>query len=317
MICDIKGKNRHRWGILYCPKVGAFSPMKRWLEIRQYLAEKGVEYDSIISENFSSIERQARMFADNGYETIVLVGGDGALQDALNGIMSSSNSASVTLGIIPHGIANDFANYWGMSVGDYRAAIDCIIARRVRKVDVGCCHYNNENGAVKRYFLNVLNIGLSAHIVELANRRLPFFAKAAYRVRGLCYLLFRRQNFAMKFKLNSQVVNKKFMMLCIGNSTGYGMTPSAVPYNGWLDVSAIRMSRFWGLLEGLMMVVRRKILNYKLVEPFRSAEIVIDDVGGAPLGIDGRPFKPTFPITVTVEPEMLNLIIPTKINKRL
>ena len=56
-------------------------------------------------------------------------------------------------------------------------------------------------------------------------------------------------------------------------------------------------------------------MNFKLVEPFRMTEMVIESVGGAPVGIDGRPFKPTFPMTVTVEPETVNLIIPTKINK--
>ena len=121
----------------------------------------------------------------------------------------------------------------------------------------------------------------------------------------------------MKFKLNSQVVEKKFMMLCIGNSFGYGMTPSAVPYNGWLDVSAVKMPKWLGVLEGLHMMVLRKMLNFRLVEPFRSTEIYIESVGGARLGIDGRPFKPTFPMTVTVLPEEINLIIPTKINKRL
>lgn len=142
------------------------------------------------------------------------------------------------------------------------------------------------------------------------------FAKAVYRVRALLYLLFKRQNFLMKFRLNSQVVEKKFMMLCIGNSLGYGMTPSAVPYNGWLDVSAIRMSPFIGIIEGLLMVAKRKILNFELVEPFRTTEILIESVGGAPMGIDGRPFKADCPLHITVEPEKLNLIIPTKINSK-
>ena len=119
----------------------------------------------------------------------------------------------------------------------------------------------------------------------------------------------------MRFRLNCQLVEKKFMLLCIGNSTGYGMTPSAVPYNGWLDVSAMRMSPFFGVLKGMLMVIRRKILNFKLVEPFRTTEIEIESVGGATLGIDGRPFTPTFPLRVTVEPERLNLIIPTKIKR--
>ena len=137
-----------------------------------------------------------------------------------------------------------------------------------------------------------------------------------YRVRALLYLLFSRQNFKMRFRLNNQLVDKTFMMLCIGNSTGYGMTPSAVPYNGWLDVSAMKMSPFFGVVKGLVMVLRRRILNFRLVEPYRTTEIEIESIGGARLGIDGRPFAPTFPLLVTVEPEKLNLIIPTKIKNR-
>ena len=309
-------RNRHRWGIIYVPKVGSLRPMKRWKEIREYLASKGVEYDFIQSENFDSIERHARMLADNGYETIVVVGGDGVLQDAVNGIMSSPNSSMVALGIVPCGIANDYAGFWGLSDGDYKSAIDCIMTRRVRKVDVGCCVYGSDDNEKRRYFLNVLNIGVSAYIVELANKKRTFFASLAYRVLGIFHLLFSRQNYHMRFRLNCQTVDKKLMMLFIGNSRGYGMTPSAVPYNGWLDVSAIRMPKFLGILEGLHMLMRRRILNFKLVEPFRTTDILIEDVGGAGIGIDGRPFKPEFPLRVVVEPESLNLIIPSKINKK-
>lgn len=313
---DLYKINRHRWGIIYSPKVGTVMPMKRWREIREYLVEKGVEYDFFESENFSSAERQARMFADNGYETIVVVGGDGLLQDALNGILSSSRAANVSLAIIPNGIANDYAAYWGLQPGDYKTAIDCIIARRVRKVDVGCCSYVSENGEERRYFLNALNVGLSARIVEITNKKQPVFAKFVYRVTALLYMLFHRCSFNMRFHLNNQTVDRKFMMLCIGNSVGYGLTPSSVPYNGWLDVSAIRESKLFGLLEGLLMLVHRKILNYELVTPFRTSEIFIESLGGASVAIDGRSFAPTLPMTVTVEPERLNLIIPSKINKR-
>lgn len=313
---EVKNRDRHRWGIIYMPMIGALSPMKRWNLIREYLDEKGVAYDFFCADTANSVECQALKYANDGYNTIVVVGGDGALQDALNGLMASYRAAEVAMGIIPNGIANDYSTYWGLSFKDYRAAVDNIIAGRVRKVDVGSCRYYVDGVEARRYFLNVLNVGMSAEIVALANKKCTLFAKMVYRVRALFYLLFSRQKFNMKFRLNSQVVDKKFMMLCIGNSTGYGMTPSAVPYNGWLDVSAMKMSPFFGVFKGIIMVVRRRILNFRLVEPFRTTEIEIESVGGASLGIDGRPFAPTFPLQVTVEPEKLNLIIPTKIKNR-
>lgn len=313
---DLHKVNRHRWGIIYSPKAGTVRPMKRWREIREYLVEKGVEYDFLESENYGSAERQARMFADNGYETIVVVGGDGVLQDALNGILSSEHAGNVSLGIIPNGIANDFASYWGLQSGDYKTAINCIIARRIRKVDVGCCSYNTDSGEEKRFFLNALNVGLSARIVEMTNEKQSLFAKFVCRITGLVYMLFHRRSFNMRFHLNNQTVDQKLMMLCIGNSVGYGLTPSSVPYNGWLDVSAIRKPKLFSLLEGLLMLVHRRILNYELVTPFRTAEIFIESLGGATVAIDGRSFSPEMPMKVTVEPEKLNLIIPSKINKR-
>lgn len=310
---SVSNKNRHRWGIIYCPRIGSFSPQKRWREIREYLKEKRVEYDCIQSEDYTSLERQATMLADNGYETIVVVGGDGALQDVVNGIMASANASKVSMGIIPNGIANDYAAYWGLPLHDYKTAVDCIIAHRTRGVDVGCCNYTTAEGEEKRYFLNVLNIGLSARLVEIANRRRFFFAKITSIVSSVFHLLFFRQNFNMRFRLNNQTVDKKFMMLCIGNSRGYGMTPSAVPYNGWLDVSAIKMPKFFGMLQGLHMVYCHRIMNFELLEPHRTTEILIEDVGGARVGIDGRMFHPTFPMRVTLLPETLKLIIPTKI----
>ena len=67
---------------------------------------KGVNYDYVQSEGFGSVERLAKILANNGYRTIVIVGGDGALNDAINGIMLSDaeDKENIALGIIPNGI---------------------------------------------------------------------------------------------------------------------------------------------------------------------------------------------------------------------
>lgn len=307
----VRLNDRHRWGIIYCPRIGVVNKMKKWREIRAYLVEKKITYDYIQSEDYGSVERLACMLADNGYETIVVVGGDGALQDALNGIMVSECRSRISLGIIPNGIANDFANYWGLDEDDYKGAIDYIIAGRTRRVDVGCCRYETENGERKRYFLNAVNIGMNANIVELSNRnvRVPFAKYLSY-FRSFLLLLMHRNSYNVKMYLNNQCVEMRLMMLCVGNARGYGMTPSAVPYNGYLDVSAIKMPKFFGLIKGIYMLWRKRIMNYRLMLPFRTVELSIESSGGALAGIDGRPFRPSYPLHISILHEELNLIIP-------
>ena len=94
-----------RWGIIYCPKDGVRRTQKRWESIRAYLAEKKVLFDFVQSEATSSVERLAAMLATNGYRTIVVVGGDAALNRALNGVLALGDDVRkrVALGVIPNG----------------------------------------------------------------------------------------------------------------------------------------------------------------------------------------------------------------------
>ena len=71
----------NRWGIIYNPKAGSRNTQKKWDKIREYMEERGVMFDYMQSEGYGSVERLARMLANNGYRTIVVVGGDGAIND--------------------------------------------------------------------------------------------------------------------------------------------------------------------------------------------------------------------------------------------
>ena len=64
-----------KWGVIYNPKAGTRKVKKRWKEIKEYMDSKGVDYDYVQSEGFGSVERLAKILANNGYRTIVIVGG--------------------------------------------------------------------------------------------------------------------------------------------------------------------------------------------------------------------------------------------------
>jgi diacylglycerol kinase family enzyme len=175
----------NKWGVIYNPKAGTRKVQKRWKQIKEYMDSRGVTYDYVQSEGFGSVERLAGILANNGYRTIVVVGGDGALNDAINGIMHANieYKNEIALGIIPNGIGNDFANYWGMNT-DYKEAVDTLIAGRRRKIDVGTCSYFDGEKKITRYFLNAINIGLGARIVKITDQSGAIMAEASLRRYG-------------------------------------------------------------------------------------------------------------------------------------
>lgn len=303
----------NRWGIIYNPRAGTRKVQKRWNEIREYMESRKVAFDYIHSEGFGSVERLARTLADNGYRTIVVVGGDGALNDAVNGIMNSSapDREHIALGIIPNGIGNDFARYWGLSIDNYKQAVDWIIHRRLRKIDVGYCSYYDGQQHVKRYFLNAVNIGLGAKIVKITDATKRFWGvKYLSYLAAMFLLFFERKLYRMHLRVNDEHIRGRIMTVCVGSARGYGQTPSAVPYNGWLDVSVIYRPELLQLFNGLWMLLHGRILNHKMVKAYRTRQVKVLRARNASVDLDGRILPKQFPLEIGILPEAVTLIIP-------
>ena len=287
--------NDDRWGILYCPKHETFNSGKRWEKIERCLKANGIEYDYLQSENSASVERLVKMMINSGYKTIVIVGGDSALNDAVNCLMLTERSVreTIALGVIPNGLMNDFAHFWGFRESDYEQTIKWLKQRRVRKIDLGCIRYTNKHGeACRRYFLNCINIGLIAAIMNLRRQTRHFFGSRTLSF--LCsfvLMIFQRLEYRMHLKINSDTVERNVMTVCIGNATGYGQTPNAVPYNGLLDVSVVYHPGMTQLIEGFYLFVRGKFLNHRSVHPFRTRKVEVVEANKALVGIDGRLMK--------------------------
>jgi diacylglycerol kinase family enzyme len=255
------------------------------------------------------------MLISNGYKTIVIVGGDSALNDAVNCLMNVEKDLrdQITLGVIPHGIMNDFSHFWGFEEDNFVKTIGWLKKRRVRKIDLGCIRYTNKHGdRCHRYFLNCINIGLIASIMNLRRKTRHFFGSRTISfLISFFLMIFQRMDYKMKLKINSENIERKVMTLCIGNSTGYGQTPNAVPYNGMLDISLVKNTQITQLFEGFYLFVKGKILNHRSVLPYRTQEVEIENIDHALVGIDGRLMKtPIGEFQVNVEQEVLNFLIP-------
>ena len=281
-----------RWGILYCPKGHNNKQRER---IQKALDERQVQYDFVQSESTDSVERLVTMLIHNGYKTIIVVGGDSALNDAVNCLMKEEKQVrdQISLGVIPNGAMNDFARYWDFKEGNLEQTVDWLVKHRVRKIDLGCIRYQNKQGEqCHRYFLNCVNVGLIADVMNLrrqahsllGSRTLSFIA-------SLFLMIFHRMEYKVKVKINYDTVERKIMTICVGSGPGYGQTPSAVPYNGMLDVSLVYHTEIVQVFAGLWLLLTGRFLNHRSVHPYRTREVEVVEAKHALVGF-GLPVRP-------------------------
>ncbi|MBQ3698955.1 MAG: lipid kinase [Prevotella sp.] len=303
---------KERWGILYCPKG---RNQKQREKIQRVLDESKVEYDFVQSESSGSVERLMTMLIHNGYKTIIIVGGDSALNDAVNCLMKEEKQVrdEIALGVIPNGVLNDFARYWDFKEGNVEQTVDWLVKHRVRKVDLGVIRYTNKKGEqCHRYFLNCVNVGLIADVMDLRRQtRSLLGSRMLSFIVSLFLMIFHRMEYKMHVKINSSTVDRKVMNMCVSSGPGYGQTPSAVPYNGMLDVSLVYHAEVLQVFAGLWLLITGRFLNHRSVHPYRTREVEVVEAKHALVGVDGRLLgTPVGSYRISVEQEVVNFLIP-------
>ena len=301
--------------IIYCPNHRPFTSVKkRWEKIAHILEQYNISYDMIQSEDQQSVERLVMMVINNGYTDIIIAGGDSALNDAVNCLMSVEKSVrdNISLGVIPNGVMNDFAKFWGFSYKNIEESILALSMHRTRRIDIGCIRYQNKrNESKQRYFINCVNIGLLAGIQKTRMKmRKKFWSRKLSFALSLMMMIFQKVFYRMTYTINYLTENHRVVTMCVGNSLGYGQTPNAVPYNGQLDITIVRHSALYQLVEAIYLFLNGEILNHKRIRPYRARKIDIEAPKNCPISIDGHPAEsPIGAYTIDVKQEEINFII--------
>jgi len=229
--------------------------------------------------------------ASDGHEMVVAVGGDGTVNEVLNGLMRARDRGSApTLGIVPVGSGNDFAWHAGVPI-DPVAACQRLFDGRTRVVDVG--HIREADGR-ERYFDNGCGIGFDA-VVSLEARRmkwLPGFL--VYLVAVLKTLIFHHQAPALAIRFDERELTQRSMMLTIGNGQRHGglffVTPDAELDDGLLETClAGELSRL-GILMVLPRFIRGTHVTHQQIQMDRVRRVVVDAPVPLAIHLDGEIF---------------------------
>lgn len=259
---------------------GARAELPAVRHLAAWVREKGHVVRPRVTWEAGDARELAREAADSGVDTIVALGGDGTLNEVVNGL----DGKDTPLGIIPIGTANDFARQVGIPM-DVDHAMDVILRRKARRIDTG-----ELNG---RRFLNVSTAGIGAE----ATAETPADAKEslgplAYAITGLRKLRDLTPRRA-KFTAPGFSYDGDFMLFAVGNAriTGGGtaITPFALVTDGLLDLCIVQGVEGRSDFMSLALAVRRgDHLDDPRVQYVQVPELRVESKQPITVNVDGE-----------------------------
>jgi YegS/Rv2252/BmrU family lipid kinase len=237
----------------------------------------------------------ARQALDLGYTRIVVHGGDGTINETINGLLSH-NQSEFQLALLPNGTGADLVRTLGIPHALPKAAQKARDGS-ARLLDIGLVHFVDlEGNPARRHFINVTDVGFGGDLVRYVNSHSKWLGGKLSFLQGLLVTLFRYQNKRMVLTINEQEkmeVRASSIVVANGQYFGGGMwvAPEARLNDGFFevvvigDVSKIEvLANIKRLYQGTLAEHPRvTIYKAKTIE-LTSAEEVLIDMDGELVG---------------------------------
>jgi diacylglycerol kinase (ATP) len=247
----------------------------------------------------------AQIAIEKGFQKIVVFGGDGTLNETVNGIMQSGRQAEIKLGLIPEGGGNDFAKNFKLS-DNLEKAIDLLKKQKTQLIDIG----KIEN----LYFINALGLGFDAQVAHISNSIKYLNGLPRYLV-AVIKALIKLKKFQAEITLDNCTLTKPFLLFSVGNglSTGGGflLTPEARVSDGLLDICLISKVSRGRILSLLPNAIKGQHLKEPEVIIHQSKTIRVKTDQVLPIYFDGELPELENPHDFTIEllPNQIEFII--------
>jgi YegS/Rv2252/BmrU family lipid kinase len=293
------------------PAAANGSTGRRWPEIAHRAAGVGLEGDALISERRGHLGELARDAALRGARLLVVVGGDGSVNEVVNGLAGLPEPPALAL--LPRGTGGDFVRTFGIPDGVEDAA-RIALDGETQAVDLGRVTYRawdgHEDGAL---FANVASAGMSGAIAQRANDTSKALgAKASYL--WATFAVFAGWSAVeTRLTVDGETRSGPMFDVVVANGRFFGggmkMCPDAVAGDGLLDVVTIGDVTKRDLVLTMPKIYRGTHLPHPRAEALRGRLVTVETGEPVPVQLDGE--QPgTTPARFEVLPGALRLRVP-------
>lgn len=304
--------NNKSWFAIVNPVSANGRTRKEWPRIHKFLVDNNV----IVDYAFTNCPGQATLLtrkALRDYAQILSVGGDGTLNEVVNGFFEKGQliNPEASLGILSHGTGGDFLRSLNQE-REMTYFIEVLRRERVVPIDCGLVQYQDSHGVLQhRYFLNVADVGLGGETVARVNHHSKFFGGKLSFLLGSLVSILSYKNKSMKCTIDGKtVVNDRInsIMVANGRFIGGGMmiAPNADFSDGLFDIVILGDFTPSELIYHLPKIYQGKHLEVPGVSVYRGKNIMITSDPAGFLDLDGEQPGST-PVQISLIPRGIRI----------
>jgi len=293
------------------PAAGAGRTAKKWPYIKQLLNNIGLLFEHDITEAPGHAIELAKSAVAKGYTLIVSVGGDGTINEIVNGLYATGGIKNIELGIIGTGTGSDYIRTIGVSK-HYQESCHHLLNPIKKSVDLGMVELINGGQSNKRIFANFAGLGFDAEVVKSTSRKFKSLGGKPAYLMGLLSTFATYKNEKIYLNIDGLKEERKICTIVMSNGKYGGgsmlIAPEADPCDGLFDVLIIGDISKPDLIRSLPRIYRGTHLTHPKVILKRAKEVEIYTDGKMSIQTDGELIGEA-PARFTVLPSVLNILV--------
>jgi diacylglycerol kinase (ATP) len=288
---------------------------KHWPKISRELQAALTPFDSALSSKPGEVTTLVRGAIAAGAKNIIAVGGDGTVNEAVNGLCDGESAPAndVTFGFVMYGTGGDFRRSLDLPKGVH-AAIENLRHGRTQVIDLGRLRYTGPDGApALRWFNNISSFGFSGEVVRAVNA--AHYSKmlgGKFSFLWNSFLELRKyQGCKVDITIDGETVSEDVCTAAICNGRYFGggmkMAPNAALDDGHFDVVVVRQEPRLTIFD-MRLLYSGAHIDHPNVSVFRGRRIEAKPVSNAPIYLDVEGEAPgSLPATFEIVPKALRV----------
>ena len=265
--------------IIYNPIAGKKKAIKNLRVVENILQQRGIAYELHQSNAVHDAEAIARQLTETGATELIVLGGDGTLNEVLNGL---ADPTVCKLGLIPSGTGNDFAERRGISLNPAKA-LARILEGEATPVD-----YIDVSGT---RCMNIAGLGIDVDVLERCQKG-RMKGKLKYMI-SLIKSFFAFKGYRVKVVSEGREETHEVLICAACNGSQFGggikICPPAREDDGKIDVIIVGFIKGkWKIIKAFIELLKARVIEYPLTTYFRCDSVTFIPENECPIQLDGE-----------------------------